>query len=176
MYYNYIAAMAEILTYNTPSDSEKRKVKQNSPWFVSKSVYSWFRVQDKFTKFYILAFLMIAVSTPYIVSQYLNYSQKAAPPAVQENSFLKVDIISPADGDFIKTGSATAIVANVPVAVKVNSVDFYIDGVLKCTVNTSPYVCNWKVPRASGVVYSITAKATGVTGTSALDMIKVTSQ
>lgn len=169
--------MAEILTYNTPSEAEKRKTKQgNAPWYVSKSVYSWFRIQDKFTKFYIIAFLMIAVSTPYIVSQYLNYSQKAAAPTVEESNFLQVGIVNPANGDFIKAGSTTAIIANVPVAVRVSKVDFYINGDLKCTANNSPYVCNWKVPKVSGVIYSITAKATGATGASAMDMIKVTSQ
>lgn len=170
-------AMAEILTYNTPSEAEKRKAKQgNTPWYVSKSVYSWFRIQDKFTKFYIIAFLMIAVATPYIVSQYLNYSQKAAAPIAEESNLLKVDIDNLSNGDFIKAGSILKIVANVPAAIKVNSVDFYIDGILECTVSISPYVCNWKVPRASGVAYSITAKATGTTGASAIDMVKVTSQ
>lgn len=169
--------MPEILTYNTPADVEKRRVKQgNSPWYISKSVYSWFRVQDKFTKFYVIAFLMIAVATPYIVSQYLNYSQKAFAPTVEESNSLRVGIVNPINGDLVKINSFTAIVTNVPTAVKVSKVEFYINGVLKCTANTSPYVCNWKVPKAPGVAYSITAKATGTTGASAIDMIKVTSQ
>lgn len=169
--------MAEILSYNTPSDIEKRKIKQgNSPWYVSKSVYSWFRTQDKFTKTYIIAFLMIAVATPYIVSQYLNYSQKAAAPTVTESNFLRVGIVNPVNGEVVNVNSSIAIVANVPTATKVSKMDFYINGVLKCTINISPYVCNWKVPKVSGVVYSITAKATEVAGASAINMIKVTSK
>lgn len=168
--------MAEILSYNTPPDVEKRRLKQgNSPWYLSKAVYSWFRTQDKFTKTYLIAFLMIAVATPYIVSQYLNYSQKAAVPTVAESNSLRVGIVNPTNGDVVKVNSPTTIVVNVPAAVKVTKVDFYINGVLKCTANTSPYVCDWKVPQGLGVVYSITAKATGATGASAIDMIKVTS-
>lgn len=169
--------MPEILTYNTPAKAEDKRVKQgNSPWYISKSVYSWFRTQDKFTKTYVVAFLMIAVATPYIVSQYLNYSQKAAPSTVQNSIVLRVGIINPANGDTVKINSNTSIVANVPESIEVSRVDFYVNGVVECSLNTAPYVCQWKVPAVPGVVYSVDAKATGASGETALDMIKVTSQ
>ncbi|MEK7559248.1 MAG: Ig-like domain-containing protein [Patescibacteria group bacterium] len=169
--------MPEILTYNTPPKAEDKRVKQgSSPWYISKSIYSWFRTQDKFTKTYVVAFLMIAVATPYIVSQYLNYAQKAAPSSVEQSTVLRVSIVSPLNGDIVTPNVDTSIVANVPKSVGVSKVDFYVNGIMECSANTSPYVCNWKVPPASGVVYSIDAKATGASGETALDMIKVTSR
>ena len=168
--------MAEILTYNTPASIEKKKVKENSPWYISKSVYSWFRTQDKFTKTYVIVFLMIAVATPYIVSQYLNFSQKAAPLSVKESSSLRVGIVSPAKGELVKSNSSTAIVANVPDVVKVGRVQFSVNGILVCTVSTPPYICDWKVPSGSGIRYSITTKATGLDGSSAIDMTSVASE
>ncbi|MEK7573249.1 MAG: Ig-like domain-containing protein [Patescibacteria group bacterium] len=169
--------MPEILTYNTPPKAEDKRVKQgSSPWYISKSIYSWFRTQDKFTKTYVIAFLMIAVATPYIVSQYLNYSQKAASSSVENSAVLRVGIVNPANNDIVKPNSNTSIVANVPESVEVSKVEFYVNGSVECSLIVAPYVCNWKVPPASGVFYSIDAKATGVSGKTALDMIKVTSR
>lgn len=167
--------MPEILTYNTPAKAEEKKVKQNSPWYVSKSVYSWFRVQDKFTKTYVIAFLMIAFATPFIAGQYLSYTQKAAAPSVNEGNLFRVSIVNPAKGDLVAPNSTTSIVLNTSDGAKISSVEFLVNGIEKCNLTTGPFVCSWKVPQESGVSYSITVRATDTSGKTAIDMTTVTS-
>ncbi|OGH39232.1 MAG: hypothetical protein A3B44_00660 [Candidatus Levybacteria bacterium RIFCSPLOWO2_01_FULL_38_21] len=66
--------MPEILTYNSPSEIEKKRTKQ----FIFKSFFDYFNSKDKFTKLYLIAFALIIIATPFIVGQYLNYLQLAA--------------------------------------------------------------------------------------------------
>src|SRR3989344_2849318 len=66
--------MPEILTYNTPPKIAKERTKQ--PFYIS--FFDWFSSQERFTKTYIIVFLLIILATPFITSQYLNYRQRAA--------------------------------------------------------------------------------------------------
>lgn len=66
--------MPEILTYNSPSEIEKKRIKQH----IFKSFFDYFNSKDKFTKLYLITFALIILATPFIVSQYLNYLQLAA--------------------------------------------------------------------------------------------------
>ena len=68
--------MAKILTYNSPPEVEKEKTKQS--YF--RSFFDWFSSQDKFTRYSILTLLLITIATPFIVSQYLNYTPRAQTP------------------------------------------------------------------------------------------------
>lgn len=65
--------MPEILTYNTPAKIAKERTKQ--PFYIS--FFDWFSSQDRFTKTYIIVFLLIILSTPFIVNNYLETRQKA---------------------------------------------------------------------------------------------------
>ena len=81
--------MPEILTYNTPPKIAKERTKQ--PFYIS--FFDWFSSQDRFTKTYIIVFLLIILSTPFIVNNYLETRQRAAGAISGESGDLWTDVI-----------------------------------------------------------------------------------
>jgi hypothetical protein len=58
--------------------------------------------------------------------------------------------------------------------VGVTKVEFYVDGILKCTSTAAPYSCPWRVTGLPGQVYQLQTKAydaAGNVGTSASVMV-----
>jgi hypothetical protein len=48
--------------------------------------------------------------------------------------------------------------------VAVTRVEFYVNGVLKCTEREVPYECYWTVPSTLGATYSLQTKAYDAAG------------
>ena len=65
--------MPKILTYNSPPNIEKERIKQ--PFF--KSFFDWFSSLHKFDKLFLIIVLLVVVATPYIVSNSLNFNPEA---------------------------------------------------------------------------------------------------
>ena len=63
------------------------------------------------------------------------------------------------NGSTITPGHVEVIQATASDAVGVTKVEFYVNGVLTCTVVKPPYSCPWTVPSASGVAYQLQTKA-----------------
>ena len=66
--------MPEILTYNSPSEVEKKRTKQSA----FRSFFDFFDSKDKFTKLSLITFALIIIATPFVVNQYLDYRQRAS--------------------------------------------------------------------------------------------------
>lgn len=163
--------MPEILKYGSDVDPDKKSPKPNLSKFFTKSVWDWFRVQDKFTKTYVIAFLLIAISTPFVVGQYLNYSQNAQQAVSQEVSF-----VNPIEGDIVKVNSQISIIADTSDKTKKGRVEFYVNENLLCTVNEPPYVCDWQIPDGSGTTYSLSLRTFDSSNTPITENITVTSE
>ncbi len=69
-----------------------------------------------------------------------------------------VSITSPLDGVSVLRKSTVTITANASDNIGVARVEFYVNGVLKCTDTTVPYTCDWFVPAKRGVTYSLQAQ------------------
>jgi hypothetical protein len=61
-----------------------------------------------------------------------------------------VSITSPTNNSKVVPGSKVMITATAQDDVGVLRVEFYVDGVLKCSDVTAPYSCAWSVPRSKG--------------------------
>jgi hypothetical protein len=86
-------------------------------------------------------------------------------------------ITSPTDGTRVARHSTVTISASANDNVGVTKVEFYVNGILKCTDTSAPHTCSWAVPRSRNVPYILQVKAydaAGNAGSSAI--ISVTSR
>lgn len=76
----------------------------------------------------------------------------------------------------VPKNSTVTITANASDISGINQVEFYVNGVLKCTDSTSAYFCNWKVPPRKNVIYTLMAKAFDIAGNTNTSTVTVTSK
>jgi hypothetical protein len=86
-----------------------------------------------------------------------------------------ITITSPKNGSSVKRGTTVTISANASDNVKVQKVQFLVNGASLCTITSSPYNCKWNVPQSIGVTYTIVGKAYDAAGNTNSASIKVTS-
>ncbi len=84
-----------------------------------------------------------------------------------------VAITSPSNGSSVFRNFTYTIRANATDNVKVDRVEFYINGTLRSTDKTSPYTASWRVPNVKNAAYTITAKAYDTSGNSASSTVTV---
>jgi hypothetical protein len=88
-----------------------------------------------------------------------------------------VSITSPTNNSLVTRNSNVTITANAFDQYSVSKVEFYVNGVLKCTDTTSPYSCVWLVPNSKNVQYNLSAKAYDTSNNSTVSVnVKVTSR
>lgn len=75
-----------------------------------------------------------------------------------------VSITSPVAGTNIHRGTYITIKASASDNIAVSKVNFYINDALQCSVSSSPYICNWKVPAKNKATYTIRATAIDLNG------------
>jgi len=103
------------------------------------------------------------------VTSYAVPAGDTAPPTVS--------ITLPLDGTVVKPISIVTISASASDDVGVTMVEFYVNGNLRCAVATSPYTCVWRVPKRSGTLYRLRAKAYDAAGNiGSSSIVKLTSQ
>lgn len=73
-----------------------------------------------------------------------------------------VSITNPANGGSVGVGSVVNISATASDNIGVSQVVFKVNNTKICTDKTAPYSCNWTVPIAPGVLYTLQAEATDV--------------
>jgi hypothetical protein len=87
-----------------------------------------------------------------------------------------VAITFPVDGSTVARGSTVTIAADATDDVGVTRVEFRVNGSLKCTDQTVPYTCTWKVPNGrKAATYGIEAKAYDAVGNYATHSVTVTA-
>jgi ribosome-associated toxin RatA of RatAB toxin-antitoxin module len=82
--------------------------------------------------------------------------------AINNTSQLKVSISSPVANATVK-GTVTVKAAATD-SVKISKVQFYLNGVLKCTDTSSPYSYSWITTSSADGIYTLTAKAYDAAG------------
>jgi chitinase len=89
-----------------------------------------------------------------------------------------VSITSPAStaAIVIPVGANVTLSASASDDVGVTKVEFWVNGSRKCSDNTAPYTCVWKVPNTAGVTYIIEARAYDVSGNVARQSVIAVSQ
>jgi len=87
-----------------------------------------------------------------------------------------VTITAPKNHANVTRSSTVVITASATDNVKVTKVEFRVNNVLRCTLTMAPYTCNWAVPAATNVVYTLTATAYDAAGNSGNQSITVTSR
>ncbi|HVZ12625.1 MAG TPA: Ig-like domain-containing protein [Patescibacteria group bacterium] len=88
-----------------------------------------------------------------------------------------VSITSPQNNSTVRHSTSQIIRANAVDNVKVTKVEFYVNGSLLSTDNSSPYVSIWNVPSTRNKTYSLSAKAYDPSGNIGVSQtITVTSQ
>ncbi len=75
-----------------------------------------------------------------------------------------VTVTGPADGSTVKRWSQITIAASAEDNMGVWNVEFWVNGVRKCTDSTPPYTCNWYVGNASGTPNVFEARAYDAAG------------
>jgi hypothetical protein len=73
-------------------------------------------------------------------------------------------ITSPANNSQVSRSKSSKITASATDNVAVTRVEFYVNGVLKCTEREVPYECYWTVPSTLGATYSLQTKAYDAAG------------
>jgi len=86
-----------------------------------------------------------------------------------------VTISQPSSGATVPAGKTVAITAAAADNVAVKKVEFYLNGVLKCTDTSAPYSCNWGVSRTQGITYTLEARAYDAAGNRASQSNSVVS-
>lgn len=88
-----------------------------------------------------------------------------------------VSITSPANNSMVSRNSTVTIQASAADPSGISKVEFYANGVLKCTDTSTPYSCAWIVPPQKGVKYTTQAKGFDTNGNSSTSSsITVTSK
>lgn len=103
-------------------------------------------------------------------------SSSAVTVTVLDVTSPNVSIINPVNGSTVPKNSTVTITANASDVSGINKVEFYVNGVLKCTDTTFSYSCNWKVPPRKNVPYTVQAKAFDVAGNTNTSTVIVTSK
>src|SRR3990172_6849079 len=86
-----------------------------------------------------------------------------------------VSVTNPANGSTVPKNSIVTIQASASDVSGINKVEFYVNGILKCTDTTSAYSCNWKVPKRPNITYTLLAKTFDVAGNTSTSTVTVTS-
>ncbi len=86
-----------------------------------------------------------------------------------------VVITNPLNNSIVPKGTVVTINATAIDNVAVAKVQFFISNSLYCTDTTSPYTCNWGVPRKN-MKHTITAKAFDINNNTSSTSIQVTSR
>jgi hypothetical protein len=101
----------------------------------------------------------------------------SASPASGDTAAPSVTITSPVDGSKVARSSSVTISASASDNIAVTKVEFYVNGVLKCTDTAAPYTCAWAVPRGRNIPYSLQANAYDAAGNrSSSAVVSVTSR
>jgi hypothetical protein len=86
-------------------------------------------------------------------------------------------ITAPTYNSYVAVRTSVTIQAQASDNVAVKSVEFYVNGALKCTNAVAPYQCRWYVPRTRGVSYSLQTKAYDAAGNVKVSsVVRVTSK
>jgi hypothetical protein len=84
---------------------------------------------------------------------------------VDSIAFPTISIASPADGGTVTRKSTVTIQASVsPGTYPTDHVDFIVGSTLTCSDTTSPYTCDWVVPKAANKKYTIKGTAVDTQG------------
>lgn len=86
-----------------------------------------------------------------------------------------VGITFPPNGGTVPRNSVVTITADASDNIGVTSVQFSVNGALKCTDTTAPYTCNWLVPAPKKRSYTIVARAYDAANNSSTSTVVVTS-
>jgi hypothetical protein len=70
-----------------------------------------------------------------------------------------VTIMAPVNGATVNRGSVVTITANASDNVGIARVEFYLNGVLKCSDTVAEYSCVWKVSGKPNAIYSVEVRA-----------------
>ena len=89
----------------------------------------------------------------------LSSVAKAAPGGGKDKIAPSVSITSPASGAGYTAAQTVNIAASASDNIGVSKVEFYQNGVLKCTDTSSPYGCAWSFTSSNNGTHSWTAKA-----------------
>jgi uncharacterized protein YkwD len=84
-------------------------------------------------------------------------------------------ITQPTDGATVPAGKTIKVAATASAALGIAKVEFYVNGVRKCSDSSAPYSCNWGVPSQRGVNYTLEDRAYDNAGHTASGKITVTS-
>jgi hypothetical protein len=87
-----------------------------------------------------------------------------APAPTVDSMAPTVSITSPLNGSTVKVRSIVSVKATASDNVAVQTVDFYINGSLKCSDTTYPYECPFRLSSHAGRSYQIQATANDATG------------
>ena len=94
-----------------------------------------------------------------VVSGSTTISSKQGMFYLTERVAPTVSITSPVNGSKVVRNSTVTIAAAAADNTAVWKVEFFVNGVLKCTDTSSPYTCVWQVPGGQKQTYNLTAKA-----------------
>jgi glucose/arabinose dehydrogenase len=87
-----------------------------------------------------------------------------------------VSITNPANNAVVARRTTVTITAVASDNVGVTRVEFLINGALQCSDTTAPYSCSWSVPRTSGLMYKLQARAFDQAGNVGTASVQVTAQ
>lgn len=143
-------------------------------------LWSWFSSLDGFTKFAILAIVLIIFVSPAIINNKQIFHPHAASiptPTPLDTIAPDVVILSPTSGTLADRLERLPLSASAADNTKVNYVEFLVNGLPVCSNLPQPFSCIWTVPGKPHATYTITAKAFDLAGNSAVSSpIIVTSR
>lgn len=88
-----------------------------------------------------------------------------------------VTLTFPTDGSLVSAAKSITIQAAGSDNVRVTKIEFYMNSTRLCRDSSSPYSCNWKVPKGTGVTYYLSAVAYDAAGNNSKStIITVTSR
>lgn len=92
-----------------------------------------------------------------------------------------VALISPLEGDVLTSGSLVNLVARASDETAMGQVNFYVDGVLRCSVTTpsagsEAYSCAYSVPKGRARSLTISAQAVDTAGNTATSSVQVSTK
>jgi hypothetical protein len=115
------------------------------------------------------------LADPESVANAWGRSVGAPPPPPTDVTAPTVQITHPPDGGLVRTRSSVTITATASDDVRVETVEFRVNGNVKCTDLTAPYTCRWWVPRKVGIFHTIEASARDPAGNAGLARVVVRS-
>ena len=103
-------------------------------------------------------------------------SSSAVTVTVLDVTAPNVNMTNPLDGATVPKHSNVTITASASDISGIDRVEFYVNGVLKCTDTTFSYFCNWRVPPRKNITYTLQAKAYDIAGNINTSTVTVTSK